>query len=379
MQLIDGQPVYSATDLVGFLACDHLTSLEVAAVAGLVERPERVDPELDRIVQRGFQHEQRFLDERRAEGLAIVEITADQTDPDRDNALRHAAAETRAAMEAGVDVIYQATFFDGRWLGFADFLRKVDVPSDLGPWSYEAWDTKLAHSTKGSAVLQLCLYTHQLAALQGLMPAQMHVALGGSARTVDHLRVADFAAYFRLVKAQFEAFTAAAAATPAYPPASRPDPVEHCDVCRWSLDCQRRRREADDLSLVAGITARQRRALRERHVPTRTALATLALPLEPRLEGTSAEALHRVREQARIQVEGDATAPRLLYELIEPSRQADRTLAPDRGLLTLPPPSPGDLFFDIEGDPFAFEDGLDYLFGVLEPGLAEGEGADAAA
>ena len=32
----------------------------------------------------------------------------------------------------------------------------------------------------------------------------------------------------------------------------------------------------------------------------------------------------------------------------------------------LPPPSPNDLFFDIEGDPYAFEDGLDYLFGVLE-------------
>ena len=29
---------------------------------------------------------------------------------------------------------------------------------------------------------------------------------------------------------------------------------------------------------------------------------------------------------------------------------------------------PGDLFFDIEGDPYAFDDGLDYLFGVLESG-----------
>ena len=41
---------------------------------------------------------------------------------------------------------------------------------------------------------------------------------------------------------------------------------------------------------------------------------------------------------------------------------------PERGLATLPPPSPGDLFFDLEGDPFAFDDGLDYLFGVLEIG-----------
>jgi len=48
--------------------------------------------------------------------------------------------------------------------------------------------------------------------------------------------------------------------------------------------------------------------------------------------------------------------------LPEPGAEIDR----ERGLATLPPPSPGDLFFDIEGDPYAFDDGLDYLFGVLE-------------
>ena len=35
MQLLDGAPVYSATDLVGFLACGHRFELERAALAGL--------------------------------------------------------------------------------------------------------------------------------------------------------------------------------------------------------------------------------------------------------------------------------------------------------------------------------------------------------
>ncbi len=39
---------------------------------------------------------------------------------------------------------------------------------------------------------------------------------------------------------------------------------------------------------------------------------------------------------------------------------------PERGLATLPQPSPGDLFLDLEGDPYAFDDGLDYLFGIME-------------
>ena len=43
MQLIDGTAVYAATDLVGFLACEHLTALERAALRGLVERPNRLE------------------------------------------------------------------------------------------------------------------------------------------------------------------------------------------------------------------------------------------------------------------------------------------------------------------------------------------------
>ena len=371
MQLIDGRPVYSATDLVGFLACEHLTNLERAALAGLVERPMRVDPELDRVVKRGFQHEQRFLDDLRAEGLSVQEIHVPEGD--RGTGYRAAAEATVAAIRAGAAVIYQAAFFDGRWLGFADFLRRVETPSQLGPWSYEVWDTKLARHTKGSAVLQLSLYSELLALLQGLRPELMHVALGGSARDVDHLRVADYAAYVRTIRRQFEAFTDGATA-PEYPPATRPDPVEHCEICRWRPDCEARRRETDDLSLVAGISAHQRAALRTRDVPTRTALGGLALPMAPPLEGTTAMSLARVREQSRIQVEGDAVRPLVLSERLAPSRLRDGTLEPDRGLLSLPAPSPGDLFFDIEGDPFALDDGVDYLFGVLEPGLLAPDG-----
>ena len=39
------------------------------------------------------------------------------------------------------------------------------------------------------------------------------------------------------------------------------------------------------------------------------------------------------------------------YELLVP--EAGQPLDPERGLATLPPPSDGDLFFDIEGDPYA--------------------------
>ena len=128
MQLIDNQPVFAATDLVGFLACEYLTALERAAMADLVKRPDRSDPELDVIRRRGIQHEERYLAELRAEGRSVAAIER-RDDEDRGDQLRRQAAETIEHMRAGVDVIYQATFFDGRWLGYADFLLRVDDPT----------------------------------------------------------------------------------------------------------------------------------------------------------------------------------------------------------------------------------------------------------
>jgi len=367
MQLIDGRPVYAATDLVGFLACTHRLALERAALAGLVERPIRDDPEIELIAKRGLDHEHRYLAELRASGRTVVEIARDGSAATAGDELRAAAADTETAMRAGSDVVYQATFFDGRWRGHADFLLRVETPSGLGTWSYEVADTKLARRAKAGAILQVCSYVEQLTRVQGRAPEQLHLVLGGSAREHASYRVADFMAYYRRIKAEFEAAVAAGDAV--YPvTATYPDPVEHCEVCRWKIHCAQQRRRDDDLSLVAGISARQRRALKDREIRRRRELAVLPLPMEPRLEGVSAAALERVREQARIQVEGEDEG-NVKSELLAPERDEDGALIPDRGLLVLPEPSANDLFFDIEGDPFALDDGIEYLFGVLEPAL----------
>ena len=403
MQLIAGQPVFAATDLVGFLACEHLVGLELAALAGLVAKPVRMDPEIDLIARRGVEHEVRYLAGLEAAGRRVTRIDPGLHDvpPEQRLAnLRHAARDTLAAMRRGDDVVYQATFFDGRWLGLADFLLRVERPSPgFGDWSYEVVDTKLARHVKASALLQICSYVEQLTATQGIEPEWMHVALGGSAREVERHRVADYMAYYRMVKAAFETRVAAAglgggavesggvesrgaerteaagsSLGVAYPPrGTYPEPVEHCDVCRWSQLCAARRRADDDLSLVAGAPTRMRKALKRRGVATRRGLAGLDLPLAEPLDDVGPKTLQRGRDQARIQVRGQDEGA-MLYELLPPSRLRDGTLEPNRGLTSLPPPRPGDLFFDIEGDPFALDDGVDYLFGILEPGVLEPTG-----
>ncbi len=370
MQLVDGSHVFAATDLVGYLACEHLTGLELARLAGLVERPFRDDPELKVIQQRGLEHEARYLTDLVAAGRTVTEIALDGSIADRAEQLWAAARETEAALRRGDDVVYQATFFDGRWRGHADFLLRVDRPSALGPWSYEVADTKLARHVKGSAILQICSYVEGLQRVQRTEPEHLHVVLGGKARETATFRVADFMAYYRMAKRLFEAHVAET--PPANPPTGTyPEPTEHCEVCPWDGVCSRQRRADDHLSLVAGITSRQRRALVERGVGTRTGLAHATLPMTPKLEGSSATGMERVQKQAAIQVRDATPGGGRLWELVEPSRLRDGTLEPDRGLLALPEPRPGDLFFDIEGDPYAADDGIDYLFGVLEPGVVE--------
>src|SRR5690348_14945806 len=111
-------------------------------------------------------------------------------------------------------------------------------------------------------------------------------------------RFTDYAAFFREAK---HALRGAVSTEPN--PASYPEPTAYCDVCRWRMACDQRRRTDDDLSLVANITKIQVNELRQRGVNTVKALAKLPLPLEWKPDRGSIDALTKAREQARLQVE----------------------------------------------------------------------------
>jgi predicted RecB family nuclease len=354
MYAIHDRLIFSATDLGNFLACGHLSLLSRRAALGGPKPPKYEDPSLEVLWLRGLEHEQRHLERLRADGGRVVEI-AEPDDPtlalhDRWTAAAAAATE---AMRRGADVIYQAVLFDGTWLGKADFLVRVDVPSALGAWSYEVVDTKLAREAKGGALLQVLLYADLLAGVQGVACERVHIALGGPAARTETFRVADYAAYFRSIRRRFRELVQ-------HSPLELPlavEPVGHCDICAWSTTCDAERRGVDHLAFVAGISAHQRRVLGERGVATLAALATLPAAA-PAIDGIGGAALTRIREQARIQLDGRRTQ-RHVHELLLP-------VTPGEGLAKLPPPSPGDLFFDLEGDPFALTHGLEYLFGFVD-------------
>jgi predicted RecB family nuclease len=341
--------VVSASDLVGYLACDHLATLELGRAQGLWEKPpRREDPELALLQERGLEHETAYLDRLRAEGRSIHEVQLRH--PDSPEELRAAEAETLDAMRRGVDLVYQATFFDGRWRGHADFLLRTETPSDLGAWSYDVADTKLARGVKAGAILQVCVYADRLAQLQGRAPERLVIVTGDGVEHVE--RLADYAAFYRAVKQRYEMRIFGDEP----PPATYPDPVEHCRVCAWFPTCMDRRRADDHLSIVAGMTRTYTERLVDSGVATLTALGEL--PAERAVPYMNPRPLGRLRHQARLQLEGRRSRT-LRHELIAPDPDA-----PGHGLAALPEPSPLDLFFDIEADPWALDDGLEYLLGV---------------
>ena len=352
---LDGSTLrLSASDLAGHLGCRHLTELDRLVALGKLRAPLYHDPLLEILRERGMTHEAGYLAHlREAEGLEVVELDGEAS-PER------AAEETLAALRAGVDVIAQATLRDGRWHGRADVLRRREAPSALGAWSYEVVDTKLAAETRAGTVLQLCLYSELLARVQGALPESMFVVSPGRYADPERFRTHDYLAYFRFVQARL----ARAVDEAGDEPVLYPEPVPHCDVCRWWKRCDERRHADDHLSLVAGISRLQRGELAGRGIDTLAKLARALLPLEPRPRRGSPEAFERVHAQARIQL-ASRGKPTPLFERIEP-------IEPGKGLARLPAPSPGDVFLDLEGDPFVEGGGREYLFGwVVVDGAGE--------
>ncbi len=357
MQLVDGQLIFSATDLINHLECPHLTQLDIELALGRIELTETRSDTTELVARKGDQHERAYLEQLIADGREVVEIgaeppTAIEDDPSLDGAApgledtRIGAQHTIEAMRAGVEVIYQGVLFDGvRWRGHSDFLRRVERPSALGPFSYEVADTKLARRVKPYFLLQLCFYSELVEAIQGTAPEWMHVVLG--TRQSQSFRVTEFAAYYRGVKRGFESVVDAGLST------TYPEPVEHCALCRWENHCVARRQADDHLSLVARIQRSQRTQLVERGITTVTQLAVAEPTDRPLRIGTAT--FESLRAQARLQIE-QRRSGELRYELLPPEQ--------DCGFAHLPKSSEGDVFFDMEGDPF-FDEGLEYLFGVV--------------
>lgn len=154
-------------------------------------------------------------------------------------------------MQNGVEVIVQARLALGQFAGFTDLLVKVThgpehLPSRLGNWHYEVWDTKLASHVKPTFIIQLCCYAQMLESIQGYLPQNITVALGNGEMQV--LKTYDFYYYYLNLKAIF----------------LKEHAIFHLDHCpdpsdskSWSSHAEQILFDKDHLVQVASITKGQ--------------------------------------------------------------------------------------------------------------------------
>jgi hypothetical protein len=156
------------------------------------------------------------------------------------------------------------------------------------------------------------LYSDLLMDAQDLAPEFAYVVTPGSGFKPQAFRYLDYAAYYRRVRNSLERATLSGADRELYP-----EPRPHCEICRWRRHCDAKWRADDHLSLVAGITKSQIRELRTHDISTVASFATVPLPLPWKPERGSAHSLERMREQARLQMQGRANGA-VIFETLPP-------------------------------------------------------------
>lgn len=333
--------VYSASDLAAAARCEFALLRDFDARLGRGPAVTVEDELLTRTAELGSEHERRelaSLRDRFDQAVAIIGRPAYTP-----AGLTAAADATRRAVADRAPVVYQAAMFDGRFVGFADFLVRDGE-------RYRVVDTKLARSAKVTALLQLAAYADALSA-SGIPVAPDGELRLGNGTAVRH-RVCDLIPVYRSQRARLQRLLDEHYARGA---AVRWDD-EGVSACFRCPVCLEQLRAADDVLLVAGMRVDQRDKLFGAGIGTVAKLAENRDPVPDLAVGV----LNKLTIQAKLQVRQRETGiPQV--EVIDP-----------QPLALLPEPDPGDLFFDFEGDPLWTTDGrdwgLEYLFGVLEAG-----------
>ena len=353
--LDDGVIVYSATDLTAAADCEYALLRSLDAKLG---RSEPLDLPADAMLARaaslGDDHEARVLaglvDRHgpwdRASGRGVATISRPHGRPGRAQ-LDTAREETLEALRAGADVVFQAAFFDGRFSGWADFLVREADGEHAG--SYAVYDTKLARHAKVTALLQLAAYADQLLNVGIPTAPRVHLWLGDS--SISSHRLDDLLPVYRARRARLEQLLDSHQESGGVVTwgAAGHRACLRCELCAAELE------ERRDVLLVAGLRTTQRARLNAVGVTTIDELGTGEGPVD----GIGTATLDRLRAQARLQAAQEDGE--LRYEVHAPA-----------AIARLPLPSPGDIFFDFEGDPLwterpGHEDwGLEYLFGLVE-------------
>lgn len=386
MQLLgDGTWVISASDLTALEQCPwRVARIMDEKLNKGVAVPKLEDPMMDLVARLGLQHEARQWALLKDSLHSTLEISFDRDVSGGDaqawrSNIGLAARQTHLALGSQVDAIFQGvlyqpslqnTSFPVGFQGFADFLVR-------GENGWEVWDSKLARSAKDAALIQLAAYVDQLNLLEVPVSPEVRLILGDGTHSIHD--VTELLPNYWDARSTLLALMAERQSDPLPVPWADERYVacgtKNCPACREQIHLN------DDLFQIAKIRAAQRSKLRVAGFTTMTDFANASRQeVLRRTSGISPDTVAQLHLQASLQ-HATLTHPEgtPAWEILSP-----------KILDNIPAPSPGDVFFDFEGDPNYQECdsdgrgrsslsqgddavwfGIEYLFGMWGEGLGQ--------
>jgi uncharacterized protein len=386
MQLLgDGTWVISASDLTALEQCPwRVARIMDEKLNKGVTVPKLEDPMMDLVARLGLQHEARQWALLKDSLHSTLEISFDRDVSGGDaqawrSNIGLAARQTHLALGSQVDAIFQGvlyqpslqnTSFPVGFQGFADFLVR-------GENGWEVWDSKLARSAKDAALIQLAAYVDQLNLLEVPVSPEVRLILGDGTHSIHD--VTELLPNYWDARSTLLALMAERQSDPLPVPWADERYVacgtKSCPACREQIHLN------DDLFQIAKIRAAQRSKLRVAGFTTMTDFANASRQeVLRRTSGISPDTVAQLHLQASLQ-HATLTHPEgtPAWEILSP-----------KILDNIPAPSPGDVFFDFEGDPNYQECdsdgrgrsslsqgddavwfGIEYLFGMWGEGLGQ--------
>ena len=241
------------------------------------------DPFNEILKNDGIRHEETLIKNLLNKNFQVKRLKGKQTNSDY--------KESFDAMIHGYDFIYQASFNNDQIRGAVDLLKRVEIPSKLGSFSYVPIECKLASNVNIKFIIQALCYCDLLYETLGFLPKTFEIYLGGG--SFECFEVNKFWAWYQFKKNEYKTFLRN------FDPNKEPDDIPG-DHSSWTEFINERLKKKRDLILVHNMLKTQRNKLRSEGILSIDQLA--AIKANTQIAGLNPEILERLRKQAAIQI-----------------------------------------------------------------------------
>ena len=253
MRIIKNKFYTSPSDLNNFVSCKYLIINEIKFLNKEIKKNEEsFDKKLWK--EFGLKHEKKHFKLLSAKHKKNISIKQDLDEKERNK-------QTLAAIKKGYDLIYHAYLIDEDFRGECDFLIKSSMPSDLGDFSYEVYDTKISRKPRPRHIFQITSYSHMLSTIQGVVPEKMYL-IDGTNETRSY-KTKEYLDFYLFTKKNFEKYLKNISKEKIYP-----EKCDHCEMCNFADECEKIWENDNYINQVAKINRSQIEKLKKIGIKT---------------------------------------------------------------------------------------------------------------